>query len=399
VNAWGWLVLTVGLVLVWRLTKNEHEACRAVMAAFAVRAGMALTHFYITPMPDSQSDAIKFERLGWLLAENGLNEKFQAGSHLYVWFIAVVYSVTGRSPLVIQSINVLFGTLIVWNVYRLSLLFWDKKTAVKAAWITAFFPTMMLFSAINRREVAVVYPFVLGMLYFVHWYRSDKLKHLLGAFLFLALATLFHSGFIIAVAAAGAVVVVRPVYLLWRGVGNSKKQIVSVLCMAVIAVALIVTGWGLDRFERGIRLSPVLMVQAQQEKASRGRAGYFKDFIVEKPADFIWHTPARMLAFMFAPIGWRPYSAMDVYGWFDGLFYLALFVFLYRSRRILWRNTAARAVLGIFVCLLFIFAIGTSNYGSAIRHRAKLAPVLIGLAAVVYSREKEPEEWLQNEAK
>ena len=63
-------------------------------------------------------------------------------------------------------------------------MFWPKKTAVRTAWIAALFPTLVLFSAINRREVAVVYPFVLGLLYFVHWYRSDRLKHLLERFCF-----------------------------------------------------------------------------------------------------------------------------------------------------------------------------------------------------------------------
>ena len=55
--------------------------------------------------------------------------------------------------------------------------------------------------------------------------------------------------------------------------------------------------------------------------------------------------------------------------------------------------------MGIFVALLLIFAIATSNYGTAVRHRAKLAPLLIGLTAIVYPWEKEPEEWLQKETK
>ena len=93
------------------------ELRKVLIVSFLLRAILALIHLYVVPLPDSQADAVTFERIGWELAQGwaaGTPFELITGAYLYSWIIGVMYYLVGRSPLLIQALNVFFGTLIVY---------------------------------------------------------------------------------------------------------------------------------------------------------------------------------------------------------------------------------------------------------------------------------------------
>ena len=56
-----------------------------------------------------------------------------------------------------QIISVILGTSSVYLVYRLTMLIWDCESAIKAAWATAIFPTLILYSSLTLREPYIVF--------------------------------------------------------------------------------------------------------------------------------------------------------------------------------------------------------------------------------------------------
>ena len=65
----------------------------------------------------------------------------------------------------------------------------------------------------------------------------------------------------------------------------------------------------------------------------------------------------------------------------DAAIYLFLFWNLYRNWRTIKKNRAAVVLLAMVLTLFLVYALGVSNFGTAIRHRAKMAPILLLLTA------------------
>lgn len=64
----------------------------------------------------------------------------------------------------------------------------------------------------------------------------------------------------------------------------------------------------------------------------------------------------------------------------DAAFYIVATLFVLRKRREIWARPDGRAVLIISIILSVVYAMGTANFGTAIRHRVKEAPILLALA-------------------
>ena len=125
-----------------------------------------------------------------------------------------------------------------------------------------------------------------------------------------------------------------------------------------------------------------------QEVAARDRAVYLQGMKMYTMFDVFWQTPIRVIYFLFTPFPWMIKQFIDLFGLVDALLYVWLVVCLWKLRRFVFQNSNAK-VLGLFILAgITVFAIATSNYGTALRHRAKFAPLLIALATPVLLRTK-----------
>src|SRR5690606_572954 len=122
-----------------------------------------------------------------------------------------VYSIIGRSPMVIATVNVLLGTLIIWNAYRAGRLLWGERAGIRSAWWIAVFPNLVLNAALILREAFIAYFFSLAVYHFVRWTRREKAISLIMSLIFLGLASSFHEGVFIAVPVVGMVAIWRSI--------------------------------------------------------------------------------------------------------------------------------------------------------------------------------------------
>lgn len=96
--------------------------------------------------------------------------------------------------------------------------------------------------------------------------------------------------------------------------------------------------------------------------------------------DVLWQTPIRLLYFLFTLYPWWVRQPIDIIGAMDVLLYVWLVIFAWKCRRDTRHNTGTMMMMLLLVGLS-TFAIVTSNYGTALPHRAKFAPYLTILAA------------------
>ncbi len=382
---WGWLALLLGLVVVLWLAHHHRPAADVLLAAFTVRALAALANRYMFTLPLSGADAMRFETRGWQWGKQGLAVAlghFTTGDRLYSWVIAVLYAATARSPLLIQAINVLLGTLIVWNVYQIALALWGPRPAIAAAWATALFPTGVVYSAIIMREVQVIYPVTLAALCLVRWEQGGGLRWLAFCLLALAVGVAFHMGVLAAFIAPGLALVLR-----WLGAartGRHKEAVRNGLALALLSLCLLLmlsSGWGLSKLRYSLSNLTLERLRSAEETKAQGRASYLEDLRVNGPLDLAWQTPVRTAFFLYTPFPWMRLQPVDLPALGDALLFLAFTIAIARAGRRILRVPAARGVIAMLVVLLIAYALPTSNYGTALRHRGKLAPLAIALAA------------------
>ena len=120
----------------------------------------------------------------------------------------------------------------------------------------------------------------------------------------------------------------------------------------------------------------VVSWQSSLENAS---SSYGSWQVPNSPIDMIWITPLKFIHFFCAPFIWDIRELKYVVGLIDGTAYLFILYVMWSRRREILQNPSAKAVFIVLIVCIFVFSLGTGNFGTGIRHRAKFIFALIVL--------------------
>ncbi len=419
----GWVGLLLGMIGTLLLSMRYPQILPVLVVAFFSRAGAALFHYYVAPLPDGVGDAIGFEAkaydylvhgpyqgesrvpghetlgacayTGLLRSECGIwmhnpgpNSKF------YPWIMSLVYVVTGRSFLALQSISVFLGVSAVFLTWRIGRIIWGPREGRRAAWVVALFPTMILYSALPLREPFVVFFLLAALLWITRWVVEGGVKTAFLAFLLLGFGVFFQ-GSLFVVAFTFFLVITGRLLRQWSTSLLSGRLYLPAF-LGLIVVGGMVAVWAssgahIDKIgnfsdlfdlDRWVRYSQ----QKYYADGHVGNAVYPSWTQPQAVIDLLWVAPLKFAYLLFAPFPWDVRALRHLIGIADGLMYAMLFLICVRSWKTIWQNPQARVILILIAPLLVAFAIGTSNFGTGLRHRAKAFAVLALLASPWLSR-------------
>ena len=388
-------ILLFLLFLVVLLSSVRSSYRPIVVTAYIVRVFLCLIHAYVITLPDSQFDAVWFEHTSWIWAKDGTCfDDFATGSRLYAWIGSCIYIAFGRSLLILQLMNAFFGSLIVLVAMKtIRLLVPDGTSYRRAGWVLSFYPSLLLYSAITMREVPIVLALMVSLYWLVRWRTSGQYDlSLLWCILWMAVSQMFHTGMVTGTAMLTTVVMFFTVKEQWSGmlkpsvsVGQARAMIFSLVLSGVIfagASIMLSGGHGLDKIQvlRTERLFDALT--GWQDRAARGRASYLDQGPAAHSRDLLLQIPARLAYFLGAPFPWQISRVRDLFGFVDGVFLVMLFLSIARKTwKGAWCWSTYRSLIVVVFPMILGFAVVTSNYGTAFRHRAKFVPALIVLYA------------------
>jgi hypothetical protein len=368
-----------------------------LLAALAIRFAATLVHRFVAILPQGGADAVSFERRAWEWAQSGcgnLGEHLNLGaSYVHSWLIGNLYACTDRAPLAFQAINVGLGVVTVYLVARIAEELWDREAAVRAAWVAALFPILIINAAVPLREVWFTVPFLLGVLWLVRWVYSQRLVYLGGAGVVILAAGIIHGGAVFALAAVAIVVMGWSVMEFVRAVIHRRARSGILLggVLLVSAAGLGFSAFGEMRFSSIGEIGKV-MEQAEtldvRVAVARGGSAYPGYLVPSNDLAKLALTPIRMAYLLFGPPPWEVRQPIHIFGLIDGLFYLALVILLGRYWRVWWQHREFRLLLAVFVALTVIFAWGVNNFGTGLRHRAKFLGILLALGAGLLGRRR-----------
>lgn len=356
----------------------------ALLIAFIVRFTLALIQFYAFPLPDSTADAIAFERVAWDMASQGnLTQTFTMGAYIYSWIISVFYSLFGvRSPLFMQSLNVLLGILIVFNVYKITKILYNVELVSSvAALITSIYPTLALYSAITLREAFFTYFASAGIIFFVKWLHDNNISQFLLAIILFLLSSIFHTaGFFLIISAF--LVLLFEVFKFLKKMKLPMKRI-SLGFFGIIVIAFILTtGVGIDKIFDLLNAEDVGEALITKQIAyQRGRAAFPAFLIQDSLLGMILVLPIRFLYFVFSPFIWDVSAAADIFGLIDAVILIILFWNIFKFRKYDQNKNVVKIMTFFLLLTLLATSLGVNNVGAAIRHRAKFVPIIISLSS------------------
>jgi hypothetical protein len=362
----------------------------ALIVAYFLRFGAAVVNLYVVRLPDGDEDAIAFERTGWDLAQLPTELFWSSFSHTsanesYGWLVALPYRFVGRIEFVPQMMNVLLGTLIVYFVFRAMQTAWNQRIAVHGAWVVSCFPQYIHYSAVLLREVWIHFLLAVSIYYFLQYvYRGHQPKNAILSIVFSGLSALFHGGMFVAVLGLLA-------YFAWRGVRIlfwerhfSFWEFITIGTLVFLLFPLMVqfsiTELRLSSIGATQQLIDPEQFEEQATYAAQvrmsGGAAYPGFLAVRSGPELVLTLIPRVFYLLFSPFPWDVEEVFHAVGFIDGLFYILLFYTICKRWADLKRSHLL-AMLWVLVPLVITFSIGTSNFGTGIRHRAKLFFVLL----------------------
>ena len=289
----------------------------------------------------------------------------------FVNIMGTVFKFIGTNRLYGQFLNMLFSVVaLVFLAFAFNELKVDDRVKHRVYTIVCLLPNYAILSSIFLREAPVSMFLTISFYFILKWYMYKREKFFLFAAFFIFPAAALHSG---SIAVLAGYIIIRVIY------DNDNEKIgfkfrnvvVSVVVVGIIVFVLARTGDRfLLKFTRADTIEDIANTRAEGGSSYAQYVGNSDNLL-----SMIIYTIPRVFYFVFSPLPWQWRGLNDIIMFFfSSMVYLVtvwkMFVFLHGKDKY-YRSL----VIGLFIVAMttiFVFAWGTSNVGTASRHRDKI---------------------------
>ena len=360
---------------------------------------LAIDYGTAFPVLHSGADTEMFHRIA---SENALKGNYDRQLTNYTIILTWLYILLGECRLIAQYINVLFGMgVLVYLAKTFETLDLNEKLKKKALLIAVLFPHLIIFSGILLREVWVQFFVVISLFYFVRWLKHNRIGLLLLTVISVLAASWMHAGTLLVT--VGYLIAFAFYY---PKLEKSKVSFGAVITLCFLILGSIVfltfTDVFTDKFN-SFELGTLQEYGLHNVVVHGGESAYLTWINPNSPFQLLLFSPLKMFYFLFSPIplDWR--GLQDVIAFFlDAVIYLFLIYttlkYYGKLENGMKKNILKYLLIAVFFSV-FVFAYGTTNAGTAIRHRCKIfSLVLTAYAVSVSEKKKYRTYYLQNQS-
>jgi hypothetical protein len=397
-------LVAVVAFMIFRMKDDRKFLLRLFVAALLMRMLVGTLIYVFHLQAFFGGDAFTYDFFGYALLRGwGGDKYYQALADLFtsggrssgwgmIYMVAAVYKVIGRNMLSIQYVNSVLGAATAPIAYLIALeIFPNKRTARACALLSAFFPSMVLWSAQGLKDGPIVFLLAVSMLATLKLGERFNVKYLVALALALcALLTLrFYVFYIVVVAVTAA-------FILGRRPLTAKSFVRQFIIM--MTIGLVLAYFGVSRYASAqfetfgsLRQLQIMRLDASQSAQS----GFGEDVDVSTPAGALAAIPLGFSYLLFAPFPWQFGSLRalitlpEMIVWWGCIPLLVLGLWFTIKHRV--RQVAP--ILIFMVLLTLTYSVLQGNVGTAYRQRAQLLIFYFVFVAVgfVLVREKREE--------
>lgn len=367
----GMLILVHSFITIASFGRNRKlkKYSKYLALAFILRLVLLFLDLFAYPriaLPDGHADEDMFYSNAVYYMSMGTTLR-----GFYPRLMGTLFRVIGTNRLFGQYVSMLPSIVaLVLLAYSLHELEIDEKVYKKVFGITCLIPYNAILSSLFVRE-AFIYMF-LSMSYFqfVLWTRSKKEMHYYIAAGLVLPAALFHNG----------TIVVLVGYVLIRLFYDNKKEKINIsfhnIAFSIILAALAVLVLSRAGGSFTSRFNDVDSVDDIANTFDMGASSYAR-YVgnSNNPISFIIYSPLRVLFFFLSPVPWLWRGMIDIIAFCFGTMFYVISVWNLIKFMGTHEEKNRALVIALFViaaAITFVFAWGTTNAGTALRHREKM---------------------------
>lgn len=374
-------------IILFIIIKKHSEIKNILIIAFVLRMLMAIIYSITSDADPDRYAAIanEFVEMDLLTFLNSIPK----GAYFYSWLVAIVWKIIGTNLIVIRLLNALISFLCCLLAYRFSLNFYSEKTSKKILIFIALFPALIRFSSpFASRETIFILFLLLTIISFYKFYIGSQKRYLISGIITFLIGLILHTSMI--------AFLLLPLFIIIDKCKTKKGFIQSILLSVIVVLVtffLIKENIGLEKFyleNSGIDIDKINWIQ---NSSARGRAAYLVNIQINSLSSLLIFLPIKILFFLYAPFIWMVRASVDLLGLIDGILYLIITLaiiksYIFKMRKELRKRKFLYFMLIIIFLMIIMFSIGTSNYGTALRHRAKLIIPLTILSGLYIEKRK-----------
>lgn len=383
----SFLILFFTIVFIISIYRNDkfYSYKHSIIAAYLLRVFFLYFDLYarkIFILPNSAGDSEMFYN-NMVSYSRGL--PYREGAYIEV--MGTLFKFVGTNRLYGQFLNMLCSVIaLIILAYTLNEIDISESVKKRIYLIICLLPNYAILSSILLRESFVSMFLTISFYYFVRWYKYKQGKDYIWASVFVFPAAAMHSGSIAVLVGYIAILLIYDNRS--ERITLSLRNIISAFIFIALATIVIVrTG---NRFLG--KFSYVDSIEDIAKTTSIGDSSYAQ-YVgnSDSLSSMLLYSLPRVFYFTFSPLPWQWRGLGDVIMFiFSSLVYIGILIKMIQYLRL--REAKYRAfVLVLFIVAMvtvYVFAWGTSNVGTAVRHRDKI----ITLFALIWTFSCERQE-------
>tara|TARA_B100000767_G_C19778491_1_gene544367 strand:+ start:7282 stop:8565 length:1284 start_codon:yes stop_codon:yes gene_type:complete len=346
--------------------------------ALAVRIAVMILGTYFVTLPDSWGDTDNFEKQAWIWSQGSFSDILSQNpgpdAYFFSWVSSFLYSLFGRSVLMLESISLLFSIGSVLLGWLLAKKFWDNRTAIKVCWILALFPSLVMYSGYFLRESYIYFFLTLAMLGIVGWIRTGDIKSIIITSVSFIACFYLNGVLILGFFVFLIIISLTVLKKFFKGIrrGNIHKKSFVVLFVTILFFgSYFANKFAIPKLGEYEKIIQPKLILERLLWNTRGDAAYPEWTIVKTLDELIYVAPYKIVNFMFGPLPWQVKKSAHWLGVFDSVACIFLFYLIICNRKNILKDEALKVMFLILLAYIVFFGIGVGNFGTGIRHRSK----------------------------
>jgi hypothetical protein len=290
----------------------------------------------------------------------------------YYYILATIYSVIGPYSLVPKLVNCILGALLVLLVHRLGLqIAGDPRVALRAAQYTAYFPSLILWSVLNLRDIWIVTILVFVTVQAMSLQDRFRLRTFV----------LLLGGLVVLPEFRSYVFVPVAVPLLASFIIRRRRNIGRNILVAGILVGVAIY---LNLGGSGARFMDLATLQEYRYHTGFGGSQVAPEADITTAQKALSFLPFGVATFLLAPFPWNVRNLLQASTQPEMLFFYSLIPAMIAGIAAVLRHRLADSLMILMVVggLTLGYSLGQANVGTAYRYRAQVLPFLLTFAAL-----------------
>jgi hypothetical protein len=389
--------ISIGIIIFSRDMTRDFNLYSFAILAILARHFASLINFYYVLLIGADMDAVGFHLNASTMAGSiqpawfGEFGSVEASTKIYCEFLAFFYRIFGDSKLLGQTLSIIAFSFSFLFLIKITNKLRLTRYSVGLGILYGLLPSAIIFTSITLREAYQMLFFLMNIHFAICLRKKATLPTLIMLIIGAAGLAALHNG-----------LQVYSIFLvclsLFWGLGfsftNWKMKKTVTKLVGILLIVGIVSAWITYASDVGGASKALMSGEGgdyagnYRDRTSTDRSTYGGKLDTSSLLAFIPSAALVSAFYMFAPFPWQISSAADVYGAFEG--YLRLILIYYGFKTWYRSRGERRSQWGyLWICyfsLEFLWAMGTSNWGTAIRHHLIAYGVLVILGGPGFIR-------------